>query len=85
MTQHEEEQAAARRRKHERRKAAGLIPPTKLERLEAAMLPMAKLGATSDQIRELVFASMCAFRQGSSISFAEFEDALDKIHQTVKG
>jgi hypothetical protein len=82
MTKYEEEKLRGRRnriKKTLRKKKMGLIPPTKDERLEAALKPLAEAGATREQLNEAVWASVNAFRQGVAISTVTYERILDRL------
>jgi hypothetical protein len=87
-TKYEEEKLRGRRnriKKTLRKKKMGLIPPTKDERLEAALKPLAEAGATREQLNEAVWASVNAwasvntFHQDVAISAVIYERILDRL------
>lgn len=72
--------------KRERQKAdqiaKGTYVPTRSEQLESAIAPIVKLGATADEIRTLVWASVNAFRSGVAIHPSELDKMLERMSPT---
>lgn len=79
MTDHEKQQRTTRFNKRQRRKELGLDPLTRGERLEAAMRPAVAAGMTVEQINELIWASVDAFRSGVAIHSSELDIRLAKL------
>ena len=58
-----------------------LKEPTRSERLAEALVGVHSTGATDKEaMRELVLATIQAFRQGVGIHYEEFEEMLDELY-----
>jgi hypothetical protein len=78
LTPHEKEQRLARRQKRLRKKAAGLVEPTRREKLNKAIEALFKLGVPRKEVEDLVSASRPIFCNDSGVTWFQYEQILDR-------